>query len=342
MKNLQFLQITTNSKTFKIPKSGDLENTYKPLRNLQLDSGEIVNFTTNLLNYNINKPVVIDSQPSYDGSVNLIINDDDNPPVLINSRFSIEENNTFTIPDHFGVNDSNLYSEKTLNLDTRLYKTTTKIPKLEYKGLTLNGNLKCGTYHFYFKYSDADDNETDFITESGVVTCHIGNIKDPFSIRMGMIDENSKKSVNFKLSNLDTQFDYLKIYYTRTTSDVTAQSITTASYIDFKFPVKSDNMNLSITGFEEVIDVPLTDINLIYELAGTVKAQAQCQNMLFLANINKPDIPYSELTDLSLRITPEIVNTETIGNLDHEYIDRSGKNLYEYYNTENIYNFLGV
>ena len=342
MRNLQSLQIIADSKEFKIPKSGNLENNYKPLKNLQLDSGEIVNFTTNLLNYNINNPVVLETQPSYDGSVNLIINDDLNPPMLINTRFSVEENNTFSIPDHFGVNDTNLYSEKTLNLDTRLYKTTTKIPKLTYRGISLNGNLKCGTYHFYFKYSDADNNETDFITESGVVTCHIGNIKDPFSMRMGLVNENSKKSVNFKLENLDTQFDYLKIYYTRTTSDNSSIDVTTAHYIDFKYPIKSETLNLSITGLENEIDISLSEINLIYELAGTVKTQTQCQNMLFLGNINKPEIQYSELADLSLRITPEIVNTENIGNIDHEYIDRTGRNLYEYYNTENIYNYLGV
>lgn len=341
MKNLPILNITSKTAELVTSKSGFLSNTYEPFKNLQLDTGELSNFTTKNLKYDVNHPLSIDVQPSYDGSVNLIINDDKNPPVLINSRFSVNEDNTYSITDHSGVNDTNLYDESKVDLDTRLYKTITKIPNVEYIGLELNGKMKCGTYHFYFKYSDADGNETDFIAESGIVTCHIGGIKDPSTIRMGMINEDSKKIVKFYLSNLDTQYDYLKIYYTRTTSDNSQQDITTAHVIDNKYLIKTDSIYLTISGFETSSEISLDDINPIYELAGTVKSHAKCQNMLFFGNINKPDIPYQELADLSLRITPSVSNAENIGNIDYNYIDRSGKNSYEYYNTKNIYNYLG-
>ena len=71
------------------------------------------------------------------------------------------------------------------------------------------------------------------------------------------------------------------------------------------------------------------------------KTQAQCQNMLFLGNIEKPRINYKELSDLSLRIIPTITNDVNIGNIDVNYMDKPGNQLWEYYNVKNIYDYLG-
>jgi hypothetical protein len=59
--------------------------------------------------------------------VNLIINDDKNFPKLINSRFSTMEDDTYTITDHTGSNDTNIYDRETFNLETNLYKLTSTI-----------------------------------------------------------------------------------------------------------------------------------------------------------------------------------------------------------------------
>jgi hypothetical protein len=55
-----------------------------------------------------------------------------------------------------------------------LYKRVTTIPKIEFKGVCSGGNLSIGNYHFYFRLSDADGNETDFIGESGLVSVFVG------------------------------------------------------------------------------------------------------------------------------------------------------------------------
>ena len=330
--NLDNIFITT-------PRSGTLKSAYGAFKNLQENTGSITDFRTELIKFDVNHPIDIEVQPSYDGSVNLIINDDKNQPLLINSRFSVQEGGTYQITEHSGINDTNLYSEEQLNLDTRLYKTITKVPQLEFLGLANNGKFKCGTYHFYFKYSDVDDNETDFILESSTVTCHIGNINDPKSIRMGMIDENSEKSIKFKLSSIDTQYDLLKIYYTRTTSDNSQQEITTAHFIDNKYVINGDSIDITLTGFEKIQDISIDEINLLYEICSSVKAQAQCQNRLFFGNINKPNIDYQELADLSLRIIPSITYDTNIGNIDQNYVDSTRK--FEYYNANNLYSYLG-
>ena len=85
--------------------------------------GDLVDFSTKDLNFSINNPVDIEIQESYDGSVNLILNDDLNPPRLINSRFTPTENGMYKIIDRNGNNDTNIYDENSLDGETKLYKT---------------------------------------------------------------------------------------------------------------------------------------------------------------------------------------------------------------------------
>jgi len=80
------------------------------------------------------------------------------------------------------------------------------------------GNLSVGNYHFYFRYTDADGNETDFVAESGLVSIFKGNTF--YSITSGFRDENSFKSVKFILSDIDPAYSYVKVYYTKSTSDI--------------------------------------------------------------------------------------------------------------------------
>jgi hypothetical protein len=75
------------------------------------EKGQLVDFITDNLHFSLEHPVQIIPQPSYDGSVNLIINDGINIPRLINSRFSPTGKNTYEIIDRKGTNDTNIYDE---------------------------------------------------------------------------------------------------------------------------------------------------------------------------------------------------------------------------------------
>jgi len=110
---------------------------------------------------------------------------------MINTRFAVTGNNSYEIADR--TVDSNIYDYDTFDIQTSLYKRVNTIPKLEFVGIRDNGNLKVGNYTFYFKLADGDGNETDWIAQSSIVSCHIGNIRDPFSMRGGMENENSYK-----------------------------------------------------------------------------------------------------------------------------------------------------
>jgi len=50
----------------------------------------------------------------------MLINDGKNIPRLINSRFSVVDNNKFKIPAHTGHKNTNIYAENTFDIDTSL------------------------------------------------------------------------------------------------------------------------------------------------------------------------------------------------------------------------------
>lgn len=302
--------------------------------------GELSDFITDELQFDLEHPVNITPQYSYDGSVNLIINDGINVPRLINSRFSATGKNTYEIIDRKGDNDTNIYDQGAqFDIDTSLFKRVCTIPKLEYKGTTSGGNLKVGNYHFYIKLSDADGNETDFVAESGLVSVFIG-FSNPSSITTGVKNQNSYKGVSLYLSNIDLSYNYLYVYYSRYTAEQEENFNTEYKKIDKKFIISnSGTATVNITGFEPTFDVTDKDINLSYEIIDAAKTQEQCQNMLFLGNVHKQDIPYDKLQDLSLHFLPYLEERDYICNIDENYIVSSTSQ--GYYNSEFIYKYTG-
>lgn len=214
------------------------------------ESGELVDFITDELSFNLEHPVDILPQASYDGSVNLIINDGLNIPRLINSRFTVTGANTYKVIDRKGDNDTNIYDQGVqFDVDTSLFKNVNRIPKLEYLGTT-GGNMKVGNYHFYFKYADADGNESDWVAESGLVSVFMGN--SPQSVNTGIRDENSIKSVRFSLSNIDIGYSFVKVYYTRYSADIDGNLVVSAKRIDKNFIVTNSGIcPILITGDEK-------------------------------------------------------------------------------------------
>lgn len=280
------------------------EDTYYEFSTYTLrESGELVDFVTNELSFDLSHPVNILPQYSYDGSVNLILNDGLNIPRLINSRFTVTGKNTYKVIDRKGDNDTNIYDQgKQFDVDTSLFKNVNKIPKLEYLG-TSSGNLKIGNYHFYFKYADADGNESDWVAESGLVSVFIGTT--PQSVDTGIRDENSIKSVRFKLSNIDVGYSYVKVYYTRYSADIDSNYVVQAKRIDKNFLVSSSGTcTILINGDENETEVTLEEINSSFDVIQNAQTQCTAANRLFMANIHKSRIEYDKLSKLSLCFCP--------------------------------------
>lgn len=304
------------------------------------ESGELVDFITNELQFDLTHPVHITPQASYDGSVNLILNDGKNTPKLINTRFSATGKNTYEVIDRKGNNDTNIYDQgDAFNSDTSLYKTVSKIPHIKFIGTSSGGNLKIGNYFFYFKLSDDDGNETDFIGESGLVSVFIGQ-SDPKSITSGQKNENSFKNVKFVLDNLDISYNFVTVYYSRDTAEGSENAVTEYKKIDRKYSINNAGIcNCVITGFEPVIEISAADINLQYQLVDSAKTAAVCQNMLFLGNVHKPNIPYEELQDLSLHFCPYLKEETYDLKIDQSYSITSKEK--GYYDPKFIYEKTG-
>lgn len=354
--DLEFPALSLSYYLNQIRPYGNIVYEYNPLRNYRLSSdtvingelveaGSIVDLDTNGFNFSLNNPLEIDAQSSYDGSVNLIFNDNRNIPRLVNSRFSVLQNNTYEVVDRIGNNDTNLYDSEQFDLDTSLYKRVNTIPTITFNSVLPSGNLKVGNYVIYIKYADADGNETDFVGESGIISCFIGGDRDPFSIDGGFRDQLASKSISLTVSDIDSSYDYIKVYYTRSTSDVDSNRVVTAHEIDRKFPVRNNSCNVIITGSEETKDIPVSDINIQYSITDKAKSQTVCQNMLFLGNSCKPDMMYKDLSDISLRLLPYLIESDSerfIGKTSYDYSDLSDQSYsHEYYNTLNIYNKVG-
>ena len=304
------------------------------------EKGQLIDFITSEFNFDLEHPVNIIPQYSYDGSVNLIINDGLNQPRLVNSRFSTTGMNTYEVIDRKGNNDTNIYDQgEQFDIDTSLYKRVASIPKLSFEGTTSGGNLPVGNYHFYIKLSDADGNETDFVAESGLVSVFIG-FGNADSLTTGVKNESSHKGVDFILSNIDPSYDYLCVYYSRSTAEGQENLDTEYKKIDKKFIVNNAGIsNIHITGYEQTVNLTSSDINLNYQVVDAAKAQAQCQNMLMLGNVHKPEIPYKELSDLALHFCPYLKNKEYDCKIDQEYnITTSSLG---YIDSEYIYNYVG-
>jgi hypothetical protein len=273
--------------------------------------------------------------------VNLILNDGLNIPRLINSRFTVTGKNTYKIVDRKGDNDTNIYDQgEQFDVDTSLFKNVNKIPQLKYLG-TSSGNMKIGNYHFYFKYADADGNESDWVAESGLVSIFIGT--SPYSVNTGLRDENSIKSVKFKLSNIDIGYTYVKVYYTRYSGDTDSNLIVQAKRIDKNFLINNTGIcNILITGDENETEVTLEEINSSFDVIQNAQTQCTAANRLFMANIHKSKIEYDLLSKLSLCFLPykneeqyKLIN----GGINEEYAI-SAKND-GYFDTQFIYDKTG-
>ena len=301
-------------------------------------AGQLVDFDTDELEFDVNHPVDILPQYSYDGSVNLIINDGKNTPKLINSRFSPLGKQQYQIVDRKGDNDTNIYDQgEQFSSDTSLYKTYLDIPKIFFRNVFQGGNLSVGNYHFYFRYVDADGNETDFIGESGLVSIFKGNTLK--SINSGFRDEDSDKSVKFLITNIDPSYQYINIYYTRSTSDLDQNAVVSAYKIDQKFPVNNSlECYIHITGNEPKTEITVEDINPIYLIADQVQTQDQCQNRLFFGSIHTKSINYTELQDLSLRFTLKPDTSKEYTPVPHLY---NTSILNTYSDPRFIYNYTG-
>lgn len=331
--------------TKKFLSEGDLAHEYNPLHNKLNEDGSVGDFTTEEIDFNLNKPVDIECQPSYDGTVNLIINDDMNPPRIINTRYTVLEDNRYKRIERNQTEQTNLYKEGFIDSQTRLFRNLNKIPKIELLNISYHGQLKGGNYTFYLKLADNDFNKTDVIAESGLISIYKGTLEKLYSISGTLEDERTDKAINIQINNIDTSFSKIFIYGKREYSDLNGILKSETFLIKEPYKIVGNSLLINIDGYEDIEIIEDKDLNIQYLICTGVKTQAQVQNMLFFGNVQQTIIDNDNLQNLSYFIEAECVQKEdSIGYINPEtYTKQSLENIgkSEYYNPLQIYYSLG-
>lgn len=350
---------TYTLQVFKYNQEGDMAHEYRPLRNVLLSDSpqqetdyegntmqpkDLADFVTTEIPVKLDKPLNIECQPSYDGTVNLIINDDENPPRIINTRFSVTEDNRYRIINRNQKEQTNIYEEGYIDRETRLFRNINKIPRISLSAVNAYGQLKGGNYTFYIKFADNDYNKTDVVAESGQVSIFKGTVSKINTVSGTLQDERTDKAILLKIDNIDTSFQKIYLYYSRESCDVNGARITEFAMIKEPYEITNDVLDISVNGYEEIEKITEEELNIQYNVVTAVKTQTQVQSMLFFGNVQDVHLNNVDLQALSyyIQVSP-IQALESIGYVTTDYNkqDEDDIDQVEYYNPMNVYYRLG-
>ena len=325
--------------------SYELNKSYKPLHILK-NRGEFKNIS---LGYTIKDPVTIEIQDSYDGSVNLILVADGKKPRIVNSGFSVLQDNKCKFVNRNQDVDTNIYINP--DEETELIRSSNEISNIDLNDVGPGGQLKGGNYTFYLKFGDDDYNKTDIVAESGVISIFKGTDAVPSTISGTLLNELTDKMVSIKISGLKTIYSKIYLYYTREYSDTNGYRMTESYALTEPFDIKDERTNTEIsngipayqsiwiTGFEQVEPINIEELNIDYHTIDSARAETQNSNMLFLGNVgnNETYKLYNSLKEYTLANVKSSIEQDNMKDTDpgDDFSDRN------YYSTQNIYYTLG-
>jgi hypothetical protein len=174
-----------------------------------------------------------------------------------------------------------------------------------------------GNYTFYIRYCDEDYNETEVVSESGIVSIFKGS--NPSTISGTILDERTNKTINLHIDNIDSSFNKFYLYFSRDTSDLNGISLTKYYKVSEPFVVPENGV-ISITGYENVEEISRDTLFINYNYFTAAKTHAITQNMLFLGNVKTSEKDYPALQQASYKITVTLKQKETsIGYITSDY-----------------------
>ncbi len=281
-----------------------LEEVYKPLKNFRTTSAstdESYNswFRTTAFDITPDDLIHLETQKTYDGSINMIISSEDNPVRLINTKFKVNGDGTATLIKRRQDKNDNVYSAEEFQKSEIIPRYTT-VGHISSVSMIENGNLPAGGYRYYFKYITADGVETDVIEESRTIDIHFGN--SVTTATGGEPGEMVPKTVKISLAGLDKSFKGLKVYFSVSAGDTSAS--TTLYKLTNTFDISSSGtVTILHSGYEDAVSSASTDLNLNYSQIKNSTIIAKVNNRLALSgsstSLNHKD-EYAELATYAL------------------------------------------
>jgi hypothetical protein len=281
--------------------TGNLVNEYNLLRNYKGDipNGRIGGMSSRHFNFTVEKPFSMVLQDDYDGTVNVVFTDGVNPMRIINSRFTLRDNNTYEVIDRNGLKDTNLYEAKDFETIINLISTTDKIMKVDFLGVLQGGRVKSGNYRYFFALETEDGNQTNIAGESGLVSIFHGTT--PANTQGGVSLAETEKSVGFKISNLDESYPYLKVFFVYSNGE--DEPVEEAFAIDARFPVQNGQVEVFHLGSEQLIRIDQSILNLDSQPIDTVGTLDTANDYILAGDITDKVIDYSQMIEFSRTIT---------------------------------------
>jgi hypothetical protein len=271
------------------PPSG-FERKYKPLKNY-VPGIVPEDFKTKLFNWDLDVVVDIIPKKSYDDTVELYLCDNKNPNRVINSNFTQQANRL-----------RRLYTPAHFNSYINLYPTHNNVISADLVKIISPGDIKCGTYIFYFRLMTENFDTTNIVAETGPCQVYSGGSFGHEIVGMdsgtvsnvegGNKDRESGKTVYLRLYNPDTTYKYVQVSYTKYFSDDNDVLSHESRQINFTFPIILDVVNgivqnymtIPIIGNES--SAVINDAMLLrkYPIADRCKTHTSSSNRYFGAN----------------------------------------------------------
>lgn len=294
---------------------------YRPFNNLS--SGP---FRTTIFGYSASSKLKLILQPDYDESINVIIVGKGFPPRIVNNKFKMINGIPTVTADRPGVANSNTYTTATVDKETRLQVFSDKVMKIAFTGLQSGGKVKAGNYQYVFYYMTEDFSRTEIIGQSS--TCQVAFGASTNNRRGGISTEETSHKVVLSLTNIDTDFRYIKVYalYSSGLDGLEQQ------YLEFVQPIVITGSSLTFThnGFETLREVSQEEVNTSFYGINSANSGEQIGGRLILGGIQENTIDLQTLADGALAMTPEFNVRELPPTALPGYAEPS-----------NVYNFMG-
>ena len=241
---------------------GSFTDAYQPLHvfvNAAV-SPRVGPLTSVLFNFDLNAPVEVHLQPSYDGSVNLLVNDrGQHAPLLINSGFTRNGATGYKLLERTGAVVTNRYTPADFagRLQQQLRSQTAA--KLDLFAVQDGGELLGGDYTYYLQYADADGNVTGVAAEIGPVAIFDQRGSVP-AFTVGVLPgAKSNRRVVLHASGLDTQLGYVRLSYVRRAGEPTAAISSNRLGERFVVP-PSGELEILHSGLEQEFALPVEEL----------------------------------------------------------------------------------
>lgn len=264
---------------------GDLQPQYRPLQNYfgDFDGAVPTDFRSELFEANLEDHVEMLAQPSYDGSVNLLLRDDRHPVRLINSGFSVRDNGQrFEIVARSGSSDTNQYRYRDFSSRLNLLQRSLSLPKVFLRGVSGGGQVLAGNWRYVFRYQDADGNQTDVCCESFLVSVLEGD--SPATSR-GVIGKTTRR-VELELTGLDPTYGFVVVQAQHDSGEPEA---TISLYaFDLRISISVDGTaRFTHTGFEQLEAISEQELSVRTPRIGSVRTMALHDGRLLLGGVRE-------------------------------------------------------